>query len=317
MSTIFSALAPVFGMIVIGYLLKSRGTFTDAFWDPAERLTFYILFPALLVTKIGGATTIGADLLPMAAAMAAATLLVGGVVAQMRTVMTKAGIGGASFVSIFQGAIRPNTYVGIAVATALLGDRGLTLAAVAIVAVIPLVNFLSIVAHIRWAGANAETATPDAAVGLGEAVVPALKNPIIVACLIGAALNFTGIGLPPVVGPVLEAIGQAALPLGLMAVGAGLDLKGLKLSKRPVFNTALIKLAVMPVVTFAIARVFNVTGEAAMIAVIFAGLPVSAASYVMARQLGGDGPLMGRIVTATTIGAALTLPVVILLMGRI
>ena len=55
MSSALFALAPVFGMIVIGYGLKRRGFVTDAFWEPAEKLTFYILFPSLLVTKIGGA----------------------------------------------------------------------------------------------------------------------------------------------------------------------------------------------------------------------------------------------------------------------
>jgi len=38
MSATLLALTPVFGLIVIGYVLKSRGTFTDAFWNPAERL---------------------------------------------------------------------------------------------------------------------------------------------------------------------------------------------------------------------------------------------------------------------------------------
>jgi len=65
MSSVLSALAPVFGLIVVGYLLKSRRIFTDDFWDPAERLTFYFLFPALLITSIGGAVT-----LPLAVVLA-------------------------------------------------------------------------------------------------------------------------------------------------------------------------------------------------------------------------------------------------------
>ncbi|MDA0305743.1 MAG: AEC family transporter [Proteobacteria bacterium] len=310
MSGILLALAPVFGLIAIGYVLRARGTFSDAFWEPAERLTFYILFPALLVTKIGGAETVGVSLLPMAGAMAGATLLVAVVMLSIRPVINRVGIGGPSFVAIFQGAIRPNSYVGFAVAAALYGDKGLTLAAVATVAVIPLVNFLSIIALLRWAGANANVKN-----GMGNAVLPVLKNPIIVACLLGATLNISGLGLPPIAGPFLEIIGQAALPLALMAVGAGLNLSALQSAKRPVLGTTLVRLAVMPGATFALCSLFDVAGEAAVIAVMYAGLPVSAASYVMTRQLGGDGPLMARIVTATTIGAALTLPVVVVLVG--
>ena len=59
MTGVLSALAPVFGLIAVGYLLKSRRIFTDDFWDPAERLTFYLLFPALLITSIGGAEAVG------------------------------------------------------------------------------------------------------------------------------------------------------------------------------------------------------------------------------------------------------------------
>ena len=313
MTGVLSALAPVFGLIAVGYLLKSRAIFTDDFWDPAERLTFYFLFPALLITSLGGAEAVGPGLLPMAAALVAATGLMAGALMVLRPRLAKAGLAGPSFVSVFQGAIRPNTYVGIAAAMALFGDAGLTLTAAAIVAVIPLVNLLAIVGHLRWAGGGAEMSIPGT--GWGEAVAPALKNPIIIACLLGAVLNVTGIGLPPVIGPILEIIGRAALPLGLMAVGAGLNFTAVREARNAVIGTAALKLAVTPAVTYAACQVFGVAGPAAAVAVMFMALPVSAASYVMSRQLGGDGPLMAGIVTATTLGAAVTLPLVVVLAG--
>jgi len=81
---VLSALAPVFGLIAVGYLLKSRRIFTDDFWDPAERLTFYFLFPALLITSIGGAEAVGPDLLPMATALVVATGLMAGAMIALR-----------------------------------------------------------------------------------------------------------------------------------------------------------------------------------------------------------------------------------------
>ena len=166
---------------------------------------------------------------------------------------------------------------------------------------------------MRWAGGGAETTVPGN--GWGEAVAPALKNPIIIACLLGATLNVTGFGLPPVIGPILEIIGRAALPLGLMAVGAGLDFTAVREARNAVIGTAALKLAVTPAVTYGACQVFGVTGPAAAVAVMFMALPVSAASYVMSRQLGGDGPLMAGIVTATTLGAAVMLPLVVVLAG--
>ena len=49
----------------------------------------------------------------------------------------------------------------------------------------------------------------------------------------------------------------------------------------------------------------------AAVAVLYNGLPTSASSYVLARQMGGDGKLMAGIITATTLAAALTLPVLV------
>lgn len=308
MTGILAALAPVFGLIVLGYLLKARDVFTDAFWDPAERMTFYILFPALLFTSIGTAPLGGLRVLPMAAALVAATLIAAGIAMTLRPAFARRDLSGAGFVSVFQGAVRPNTYVGIAAAYALFGDAGLTLVAVAVVAVIPLVNLLGIVAHLRWA----RPPQPAPAPGRGAALVTAVRNPIIVACLLGAVLNLSGLGLPPVVGPMLEILGRAALPLGLMAVGAGLDPAALREERAALLGAAALKLGVTPALAFLACKAFGVAGATAAVAVLFMALPVSAASYVMSRQLGGDSRLMAGIVTATTIGAAVTLPLWVL-----
>ncbi|NQV84581.1 MAG: AEC family transporter [Rhodospirillales bacterium] len=309
MSSTLSALAPVFGLIVVGYVLKARGLFGADFWEPAERLTFYFLFPALLVSKIGGAEIAGLRALPMAAAMITATLLMA--VALMVVPRFRQGDqGGPRFVALLQGAIRPNTYVGLAAAYALFGTAGLTLAAAAIVAVIPLVNFISIIALLRWTAA-----THSAKPGWGAALVASLKNPIIIACVLGAFLNFTGFGLPPVVGPILDTLGSAALPLGLMAVGAGLNFEAVHARRSTITQAVVLKLAVMPGLTYAACWAYGVSGVSQTVAVMFAALPVAAGSYVMTRQMGGDGPLMAGIITATTITAGVTLPVVILLAG--
>ena len=96
MTGVLSALAPVFGLITVGYLLKSRRIFTDDFWDPAERLTFYFLFPALLITSIGGAEAVGPALLPMATALVVATGLMAGAMIALRPRLAKAGLAGPS-----------------------------------------------------------------------------------------------------------------------------------------------------------------------------------------------------------------------------
>ncbi len=312
MTSTLSALAPVFGLIVIGYGLRARGGFGDDFWTQAEKFTFYILFPALLVTKIGGAEIAGLQALPMAAAMITATLLMAGFLIAAAARLRETGTGGPQFVSLLQGAIRPNTYVGLAAAYALFGNAGLTLAAAAIIAVIPLVNFISIIALLRWTGAG--TGDGPGKPGWGAALAASLKNPIIVACGLGALLNFTGLGLPPVIGPMLDIIGGAALPMGLMAVGAGLDFNAVNERRSVIIRATGLKLIVMPGLTYVACWAYGVSGVTQTVAVMFAALPVAAATYVMTRQMGGDGTLMAGIVTATTLAAGITLPLVVVLM---
>ena len=193
MTHILSALAPVFLLIGLGFALKRLKLVSDAFWSPAERLTFYLFFPALLVANTAGAGTIGAEALPMAAALIIGVLLVAVMVSALRP---RLGLDGPGFTSVFQGSFRPNTYVGIGAAYALFGETGLTLMAIAVVAVVPLVNLLAVIALVRHG------APPGHAFRWRQAILPAASNPIILACLLGLGLNLGDVGLPPLPGPL-------------------------------------------------------------------------------------------------------------------
>jgi hypothetical protein len=44
---------------------------------------------------------------------------------------------------------------------------------------------------------------------------------------------------------------------------------------------------------------------------MFAALPASPAAYVLARQLGGDAPLMAAVITAEVLLAVVTVPAIL------
>ena len=159
MTDILSALGPVFLLIGLGFALKRLNLVSDSFWAPAERLTFYLFFPALLVANTAGAGTIGAEALPMAAALVIGVLIVAGMVSALRP---RLGLDGPGFTSVFQGSFRPNTYVGIGAAYALFGEEGLTLMAIAVVAVVPLVNLLAVLALVRHGAPAGHADDPEA-----------------------------------------------------------------------------------------------------------------------------------------------------------
>ena len=147
-----------------------------------------------------------------------------------------------------------------------------------------------------------------------------LTNPLILACLLGLAMNLSGIGLPPVVGPLLESLGKAALPIGLLAVGAGLALDSLRGAGRPLVVSSVLKLVVLPLVALlglgglALAGV-GLDEASRGVVILYTALPCSASAYVLARQMGGDAPLMATIITTQTLAAMATLPGLILLSG--
>jgi predicted permease len=302
-SASIAALFPVFAVIVIGYGL-SRGRFVDpAFWAAAERITFYVFFPALLVASTAKANLAGLDVGGIA------LVLLGGiaiVVAMAWVLRRRLGLSGPAYSSLVQSAIRPNVYVAFSAAAALFGRDGLAAISLCIAIVVPAVNVISVYALIRH-GAGAVTAAPGSA-GWGRILAGVAANPLVLACAAGFALNLTGIGLPPLIGPLLEILGQASLAVGLLAVGAGLDPKALADAGPAVAAAALLKLAVLPLVTSVLALVMGVEGVALAAVITTSAVPVSATAYVMARQMGGDARIMASAITATTLAALITMP---------
>jgi predicted permease len=76
-----------------------------------------------------------------------------------------------------------------------------------------------------------------------------------------------------------------------------------------------LKLVAMPAIGYFIAGWVGLGGLTFTVAVMFAAMPASPASYILARQLGGDAPLMAAILTAQTALAAVTLPLILLWLG--
>jgi hypothetical protein len=304
MPDVVLAILPVFLLIFLGTGLKAAGVLAPAFWEGAERLTYFVLFPALLLTTLARAQFGDLEVLPMAGAIAAAVLVMAAGLLAARPWLAPSG---AAFTSLFQGSIRFNTYIGLAAASGVLGAAGLAAAAVAVALLVPLGNLLS-VAALAWLG------TGDRPKAL-EILRQLALNPLILASGLGIAINLGGLELPPVVGPLLTVLGRGALPLGLLAVGAGLDFAAARAGGRTLALACVLKLALMPALTALGCWIFGAAGVAAAVAVLFNGLPTAPSAYILARQMGGEAKLMASIITAQVALAAITLPVILILVS--
>ena len=298
MSETVLALAPVGLVIALGWALKRWNFPGDGFWAPAERITYYILMPSLIVGNLAGAPLGAFDIAPIIIVLVAALLIGASVMLALRRTVTPDG---PAFTSLFQGAIRSNIYAAMAASVALHGDAGLTLAAVAVAAYVPTVNVLSVTVLGRFAAAEPA--------GWQRVAWTVARNPMILACAVGALLNATGLGAPPVIDALLDILGRSALAIGLLCVGAGLSFTGLGPARRGIAASCAVKLVLLPILAALGCWLFDLGGASATVVILFAGAPTASSAFVLARQMGGDAALMAQVVVASTLAAAVTLPV--------
>lgn len=300
-ATLLLALVPIALLIALGAWLRQAGFMAEAFWPQAERLGYYVLLPALFLHGLATAQLGEVPVREMVLALVLSTVAVSLALVLARRLFP---LDDAAFTSLFQGGVRFNNYVGVSAAAGLFGAHGIALAAVANAAIVPTVNILCVLVFARY----------------GNAGRPSLKgilkqlalNPLVVACFVGILLQGSGLGLPPGLEPLFKALGQASLPLGLLCVGAALNLSSAGSWLRPIGVSSVAKFLLMPAVTVLTCHVLNLRGEAAIAAILFQALPTASSSYIMARQLGGDAPLIAGIIAGQTLLAGVALPAVVM-----
>jgi hypothetical protein len=292
------AVLPIFALIALGAVLKRLPLADAAGWAALDRLVYWVFFPALLFASVARADLEGTGLDRMAPAMIGTVL----VMTALIFVLCRAlGYGRAVRSSLVMGGIRFNTFLGVAVAEQAYGDLGVAAAALCVAIMVPAVNVISV-----W---TLQRGTPGG--GLPKTVGALFQNPLIIACVLGGVLNLSGFEPEPVVMTGIDLLGQAALPLGLVAIGAGLAFDTLGRAGGQLAIGTVAKMAVQPAVGFGLLWLSGLTGPLFAVALIWLALPAAPSSYVMARTLGGDAPLMAALLTVQVIVAAVTLPVLL------
>lgn len=290
---------PVFALLMLGVLARRFDFPGEAFWPLAEKATYFVLFPVLLVARLSQADISGVSIAGIAAAILL-LLLCGTLLCYLLRPLLC--LDGAGFTSFYQGGVRFNTYVGLAAVAALYGESGLAVSAVIIAFMIPLLNVFCVLVFSFHAGGSP---------GLRPVVSNLLRNPLILASVLGMLLNFSGIGMPLAIRPVAELLGQMALPLGLLAVGAGLSLRALRAAGPALLGASVIKLLLFPLLALGLGALLALDEQSRALLVLFSTLPTASSAYILARQLGGDAAMMASIITGQTLLSAITIPLML------
>ena len=199
-----------------------------------------------------------------------------------------------------QGAVRVNVYAGLAVAAAVYGDQGVVLFSIVIAFAVPLDNVLSIVTITMFASAR-----PLSAWMILRRV---LFNPLILSLAAGFLLRPMDVTVSGSPMAVLDLLGGATLPLALMAVGAGISFDARSSMFRPLVVAVLARQVVLPMIVYGICCMIGLTGLERAVVLLHSALPSGPAAYAVAKQMGGDAPLMANIISATTIFAIVSVP---------
>ncbi len=308
MSAAFAALVPVFLVILTGVVLKRVAPLSAEGWRGFGHVTYYVFFPALIIDTLKGADLTLASLVGVGEALALAVGAAGGLLLLARRRVI-ARVGGPAFTSVFQGGLRWNAFVALAVAEALFGRTGLSLTAIAFVALMPGLNIASVWVLARD-GARAVEAEP------AHVLRDIASNPFIWALAIGLLLAPVDAAIPDVIDTTIDVLGRAALGAGLVMVGAGLQMRALARPEIGLLLACAIKLLLVPVFAWLAGLALDLQPTEMAIVLIAASVPTASGAYVLAEKMGGDAPLMARIVTIQTLVAFLTMPLFLALALR-
>jgi predicted permease len=284
-------LLPDFLLIVAGFALCRWTPLDRPVWEAAEKLVYFLLFPVLLFNSISRSSLSPGD----------TVALMGGGLGVMLTGIALAfalrwvpGVDPKTHASGAQVAFRFNSFVALALAERLYGAQGVAWLAMIVAVCVPVANVAAVYPLARHGGHGY----------LRELA----RNPLIVSTLAGLAANLTGLRLPEPAAITLQKIGLAALPLGLMAVGAGLRLGALKDAPWLATGLLAIRHLVLPLVALVIGHLLALPGPQAALLLAFAAMPTASSAYVLAVRMGGNGPFVAGLVTVSTLLGMVILP---------
>lgn len=282
---------PDFLLVALGWALRHRLGFSREFFAGCERLTYFVLFPALLIVSI---LRTPISLASAALILQATALLMLGGVALSWLARFFVRPQPLDMASAAQCGFRFNTYIGLALSASLAGASGQTVMALIIGFAVPMANLAAVYGLARSNGGNV----------LGELI----RNPLVVSTLGALLANLAGFQLPGPVDVVMTRLGAASLALGIICVGAALSWEGGKGHGRLLTWMIVVKLVAVPAMALGVAKMLDLPPVQRDMLVLFGALPCASAAYVLAMRMGGNGRMVAVLISLGTLMSAITIP---------
>lgn len=312
MTSVLSTVAPIFGLIALGFTAARLGWVSQATGKGLAEFTFLIAMPALLfrtivVSDMGSAPPallLSAYFTTVAIIWALAT------VASLAVLRRPAEESAVFAMTASYGNI---VLLGIPIAIGAYGERATPTAAV-IVSMHVAALWLAACIHLALVS---RTQAQSASLLAASVAREFARNPIVVAIVLAALWRQTGLGLHITLDRGMALLSQASVPCALFAVGftlAGFRIAG---EMRALVVSAALKNVALPAIAWVVTvHLFGVPALPATIITLFAAMPTGTATYLFASGNGIAVETTSASVALSTAVSMITLPVVMVLLGQ-
>ena len=300
--------SPLFLLAGLGYVLVRWARWPKSVADALTQFVFAVAVPALLFRLMSDFTRLP----PVDARLLLAYFggcLVVFALGRLLALQLFRRDGAAQSVFAVGGIFANTLLLGIPVAKVTLGDAALPVVSLVLV-FNSLVLWTLVTVSVEWARTGQVSLA-----GFAGTAMNVVTNPVVASIFAGTAWGWAGVPLPGIADRTLDLVGQAAVPLSLIALGMGLAEFGVREAWRESAAICVLKLAVQPVAVYALARLLELPPLETQAIVLLAAMPVGANVYLMAREFGAlPGAIAASLVLSTAL-AAFTTPVVVMLIG--
>lgn len=298
---LLSVLAPILLVIALGAFLEWRRFFGPGFVAGANRLTYWVALPVLVLHSLATAAHVPTDVGKLLSVLLGATL-VG--IALAWTVARLIGVSGASVGTWIQAAFRGNlTFVGLPLLLAL-PDVPRTAAILCLAPLLVVYNGMSVVLLLS------SRKDRDGS-GVRLVARELVRNPVIVASLLGGAYFLGDWHLWEPLERTLGQLAKMAVPLALLSIGSALVATPLRGNVRSALLAACFKALLSPLIGLGLARLADLDPGSTRVVLLFLACPTAGISYTMVRELGGDQAVAAGSIVLSTLLSALSLAAIL------
>lgn len=303
----FNVIAPLFFLMVIGYAIANYTDLADKdLLKKANSLVFKVFLPCMLFKNIyqsnireqmqGGLCFFAAGSLLLLFALLC--LIVPKVVKKEN----QQGV-------VIQGIFRSNYVIfGVAVVENMYGSANTVTAAILSAVLVPMYNFLAVIA-LSFFGGKRERDFKKVLVGI-------LKNPLIIASVLGIIASLLGLKLPKAADTTLNDLAKLATPIAFLILGGDFDFSKVRGNLKIAGGVVAVKMVILPLIFIPMVVAMGYRNSDLLAALLAYQTPVAVSSYIMAQQAGADEQLAGQLVVFSSAVSIFTLFVTIFILRQ-